>query len=197
MARMDRESLQKVWAPNADVWRAWLDEHHATEPGVWLYMHKKGSGEPSIDWDVAVTEALCYGWIDSVSQRVDDRVRRQYFSPRRPKGTWSRTNKEKVERLIAEGRMMPAGQAAIDRAKANGSWAHLDAVEALIVPEDLQAWFDANPEGHAFFQALSKSRRWAMLYRINSAKRPDTREKRIREITNALAEGLLPDRQQN
>lgn len=194
MARIDRETLPKVWAPTAEDWRSWLLANHQTEPACWLYLYNKSSGEPSIDWDTAVTEALCFGWIDSVAQRIDERHRRQYFSPRKPSGNWSKINKAKVERLIAEGRMMPAGMAAIERAKANGSWERLDTVEAMETPPDLEVGLNAEPVARAYFDSLSKTRRWAMLYWINSARRAETRADRIRQVLEALANERMPDR---
>jgi uncharacterized protein YdeI (YjbR/CyaY-like superfamily) len=194
MAKMDKEALPKVWATDREEWRAWLLENHQTERAVWLYMYNKSAGKPSIDWDAAVDEALCFGWIDSVVNRVDEYTRRQYFSPRKPQGNWSRINKEKVEKLTAEGRMMPAGQAAIDRARENGSWENIDSVEAMIIPEVFQTWLDSDSEGSAYFDSLSKTKRWSMLYWLNSAKRPETKAKRLAEITDALSQSTIPDR---
>jgi uncharacterized protein YdeI (YjbR/CyaY-like superfamily) len=194
MGKIDRESLQKVYARNREEWRSWLAENHDKEPAVWLYLYNKSSGEESIDWDAAVDEALCFGWIDSVVNRIDDRVRRQYFSPRKPKGNWSKINKAKIERLTAEGRMAPAGIAAVERAKANGSWETLDKVEAMEMPDDLAAVLAAHPKARPYFDSLSKTRRWEMLYWLNGAKRETTRAERIRQIAEAAAEERRPDR---
>ncbi len=194
MGKIDREALQKVYARNRDEWRAWLAEHHDKEPAVWLYLYTKSSGEESIDWDAAVDEALCFGWIDSVVNRIDDRLRRQYFSPRKPKGNWSKINKGKIERLTVEGRMMPAGIAAVERAKANGSWETLDKVEAMEMPDDLVAALAVHPKARPYFDGLSKTRRWEMLYWLNSAKRETTRADRIRQIAEAAAEERRPER---
>lgn len=192
--KLDRDDLHEVWAPDRETWRAWLAEHHGTQTGVWLHFFKKGSGKPSIDWSAAVDEALCFGWIDSIVRRIDDTSHKQYFSPRKPKGNWSKINKEKVERLIAEGRMMPAGLAAIERAKANGSWETLDTVEAMEVPADLLAALDARPGAREYVESLSKTRRWALLYWVAGAKREATRADRIRQVAEAAAEGKRPAR---
>ncbi len=194
MAKIDREALDHVEAPDSSVWRAWLEEHHLTQPAVWLILYTKASGVESIDWDKAVDEALCFGWIDSVVQRLDDTRRRQYFGPRKPKGNWSKVNKSKVERLIAEGKMMPAGLAAIERAKANGSWEQLDSVEAMIEPDELRDALDSIPVARAYFDGLSKSGRWQLLYWINSAKRAETISDRIRQVVEAAAEQRRPAR---
>jgi uncharacterized protein YdeI (YjbR/CyaY-like superfamily) len=157
-------------------------------------MHKKASGQPSINWDAAVDEALCFGWIDSVMRPIDELTYRQYFSPRKPNGNWSKINKAKVERLIAEGRMMPAGLAAVERAKANGSWEALDRVEAMEMPTDLLAALDAHPGARDYVESLSKTRRWELLYWVNGAKHDTTRADRIRQIAEAAAEGKRPPR---
>ena len=192
--KVDQDHLQDIWAEDGESWRAWLLEHHASETGVWLHMHKKGSGKPSIAWSEAVDEALCFGWIDSISRSIDDQTYKQYFCPRKPKGNWSRINKAKVEALIAAGKMMPAGQSAIDLAKANGSWTNLDAVEAMDVPDDLIAALAIYPGAQDYFDSLSKSGRWQMLYWINGAKRDTTRAQRIADVATHAAEGKRPPR---
>ena len=192
--KLDRDDLHQVWAPDRATWRAWLAEHHQTQTGVWLHMHKKASGRASINWDAAVDEALCFGWIDSIVRRIDDATHKQYFSPRKPNGNWSKVNKDKIERLIGEGRMMPAGLAAIKRAKANGSWETLDKVEAMEMPADLLAALDDHPGAREYVESRSKTNRWVMLYWINGAKRDATRADRIRQIAEAAAEGKRPPR---
>ncbi len=191
---IDRDGLHEVLAPDRETWRAWLAKHHDRETGVWLHFHKKASGRPSIDWSAAVDEALCFGWIDSVLRPIDDLTYRQYFSPRKPKGNWSKVNKEKVERLIAEGRMMPAGLAAIERARANGSWEALDTVEAMEMPADLLAALNALPGARDYVESLSKTRRWELLYWVAGAKREATRADRIRQVAEAAAAGKRPPR---
>ena len=191
---IDRDGLHEVWAPDSETWRAWLAEHHDRETGVWLHCYRKSSGKPSVDWSESVDEALCFGWIDSTRRSIDDQSYKQYFAPRKPKSNWSKINKEKVERLIAEGRMTPAGLAVIERAKANGSWENLDAVEAMEMPEDLAVALDAHPGAREFVDLLSRTRRWEMLYWINGAKREATRADRIRQVAEAAAKGTRPPR---
>jgi uncharacterized protein YdeI (YjbR/CyaY-like superfamily) len=192
--KLDRDDLQRIWAPDAATWREWLEEHHATEPGVWLMSWKKAAGKPSISWSEAVDEALCFGWIDSTRRSIDELSSQQYFAPRKPKSNWSKINKEKVERLIAEGRMTPAGLAAIEEAKRNGSWNNLDAVEAMEMPADFVAALEAHPGAREYVESLSKTKRWALLYWINGAKREATRADRIRQIAEAAAQGTRPER---
>ena len=192
--KLDRDDLHQVWAPDVATWRTWLEEHHATEPGVWLMSWKKAAGKPSITWSEAVDEAICFGWIDSTRQSIDDLSFRQYFAPRKPRSNWSKINKDKVERLIAEGRMTPAGMAVIAEAKRNGSWNTLDAVEAMEMPDDLAVALDARPGARDYVDSLSKTRRWALLYWINGAKRPETRADRVRQVADAAAQSKRPER---
>ena len=192
--KMDREDLQQIWIPDRETWRAWLETHHATEPGVWVFYWKKGSGKQSLDWSDAVDEALCFGWIDSTRRSVDDQSFKQYFAPRKPKSNWSRINKEKVARLTAEGRMAPAGLAAVEAARQNGTWSSLDDVEAMVVPDDLIAAIDAEPGAREYFDSLSRMKRWEILYWIAGARRETTRADRIRQIAKAAAQGKRLDR---
>ena len=192
--RLDSEALHQIWAPDQATWRKWLEEHHASEPGVWLYQWKKSSGNPSITWSEAVDEALCFGWIDSTRRAVDEQSFKQYFAPRKARSNWSQINKEKVERLIAEGKMTPAGLTAIERAKTNGSWTNLDEVERDVVPDDLNLALDELPAARAYFDELSRMKRWEILYWINGAKRDATRADRIRQIVEAAAQGQRPPR---
>jgi uncharacterized protein YdeI (YjbR/CyaY-like superfamily) len=192
--KIDDAELHVVWAATPAEFREWLAKHHDTEPGVWLHMHKKASGKQSIVWGEAVDEALCFGWIDSISRSIDEFTYRQYFAPRKPNGTWSKINKEKVKTLIADGRMTDAGLAVIERAKANGSWERIDSVEAMEMPEELAKTLDDNPNARAYIESLSKTPRWELLYWINAAKRPATRSERIAEIVRCANEGRRPDR---
>lgn len=168
-------------------WREWLIANHLSEQSVWLVFHTKSSGKPSITWSEAVDEALCFGWIDSKKIKIDDTTSHQFFSKRKPKSTWSKINKEKVQRLIADQLMTEAGYKSIEIAKQNGSWIILDAVEALIIPEDLESAFSEHPGSKAYFLSLSKTIKKMMLQWIVFAKRPETRQKRIKEIA-VLAE---------
>ena len=135
-----------VHAESRASWRAWLEANHATAPGVWLVSWRRGRG-PRVEYEDAVEEALCFGWIDSQGGNLDEERSRQYFAPRKPTSGWAATNKARVERLLADGRMAPAGLAAIERAKANGSWTLLDDVEQGVVPEDLAAGAGGAPAG--------------------------------------------------
>lgn len=182
-----KEGIKTFHASTRDAWRKWLQDHHATAKSVWLIIYKKDSGVPSVYYPEAVEEALCFGWIDSKVNKRDAQSRYQYFARRKPKSNWSRINKAKVEKLIAEGLMTPAGLEMVALAKRNGSWTALDEVEKLIVPEDLQLAFDQNQAAFAHWQKFPPSTKRGILEWILNAKRPETRQKRIEE-TVALAE---------
>ncbi|MCE3294407.1 MAG: hypothetical protein K0R65_121 [Crocinitomicaceae bacterium] len=166
-------------------WRKWLEKNHDKEQSVWLICYKMKSGVPTISWSDAVDEALCFGWIDSTRKTRDEDSFIQFFTRRKAKSNWSKINKDKVKRLIEEKKMMPAGYASIETAKENGSWNILDEVEELSIPDDLEKAFKNHPGSKDFFLSLSKSVRKMMLYWIVSAKRPETKEKRISEIVEA------------
>ena len=163
------------------AWRAWLAEHHAREAGLWLIRYKKAAGKPTLSYADVVEEALCFGWIDSLPRALDAERTMLYVAPRKPGSGWSRLNKERAERLIRAGRMTPAGQAKIDAAKADGSWNALDAVEALTVPDDLAAAFAQHPGAAAHWDAFPRSVKRGILEWITTAKRADTRRRRIEE----------------
>jgi uncharacterized protein YdeI (YjbR/CyaY-like superfamily) len=169
--------------------RSWLESHGSTSPGVRLAIGKKGNTVTTLTYEDAVEEALAFGWIDSTAGRLDDARYTVLFTPRKPGGGWARTNKERVERLTASGLMTPAGLAVIDAAKADGSWTLLDEVEDLIVPHDLARALAENPAAERFWSGLGSSARKIALYRIASAKRPETRAKRIAETVADAAEG--------
>ncbi len=181
----------RITASTPDDFRRWLDEHADTAAAVWLVYYKQGSGVPSITWPEAVDEALCHGWIDSKIVSIDDARYEQYFTRRKPTSPWSRVNKEKVERLLAENRIQPAGLAAIETAKENGSWSLLDSAEARVIPDDLA---DAFPDDTAVdaFRSLSPSRQRNILQWIALARRPDTRQRRIEATADAAARGVAP-----
>ncbi|MBO9540194.1 YdeI/OmpD-associated family protein [bacterium] len=163
-----------------DAWRAWLAEHHTHAPGVWVRLYKKGSGYPSITYAEALNEALCYGWIDSTKNKYDAESFLQRFSPRKARSPWSKVNREHVARLIEAGKMQPAGQQAIEEAKRNGQWdAAYDSPSQAQVPEDFLALLDQHPEAKAFFEGLNKTNRYALYYRIQAAKKPETRARRL------------------
>jgi uncharacterized protein YdeI (YjbR/CyaY-like superfamily) len=166
-------------------WRTWLEANHATASGAWLVTWRPRSGRIGLDYEAAVQEALCFGWVDSTGGRVDDERGKLYFAPRKPRSVWAATNKARVERLIAEGRMMPAGLAAIERAKANGSWTVLDSVERLVVPDDLADALAERPPAADHFAAFPPSARKMLLAWIATAQRPATRAARIGEVAAA------------
>lgn len=180
------EDAPHVHAEDRAAWRAWLEANHATTTGAWLVSWRTGHGA-RVPYEDAVEEALCFGWIDSQGGNIDDRRSRQYFAPRKPTSGWAATNKARVERLIADGRMAPAGLAAIERAKANGSWTLLDAVEQGIVPDDLAQSLAEHSPAAANFEAFPKSAKRTMLEWVAQARRPETRAKRVLEIATAAA----------
>lgn len=171
------------------AWRRWLANHGDRDIGVWVVHRKKTSSLVGPDYDDLLDEALCHGWIDSQSRRVDDDRKIQWFSPRRPGGLWSARNRLHIARLVAEGRMTPAGQAAIDRARADGSWSQTDAVDALVVPADLGSAFADSPLARAAYDALPDSTKKQYLWWVHSARRPETRARRIAETVRRLVAG--------
>ena len=173
-------------------WRKWLESHHITHDSVWLIMNKMKSGNRSFGWSEAVDEALCFGWIDSVARPIDDETYKQYFSKRKANSTWSRVNKVKIERLIAEGLMLEAGLKTIEIAKQNGSWEILDDAEDGILPDDLIQKLEEYPDAKEYVLGLNMSVRKMLLSWIALAKRPETREKRIVEIAENAAIGQKP-----
>lgn len=172
----------------AAAWRRWLGRHQDRTDGIWVVHRKKSSPLTGPTYEDLLQEALCHGWIDSLTKRVDEDRMYQWFSPRRPGGLWSRPNKLRVEALVAAGRMTPAGQAVIDRSMADGSWSQLDEVDALVVPPDLAAALADSPEAGAAYLALSDSAKREHLWRIHSAKRPETRARRITEVVRRLTD---------
>ena len=184
---MKKIEAEHFYPTNQQGWRQWLEENHASKESVWIVMHKKGSKRPSISWSDAVDVALCYGWIDSVKRSVDSESSIQFFSKRKPKSGWSKINKAKVERLIEDGLMTSPGLLCIETAKQNGSWAILDEVEELTMPDDLKSALDEQPGAESYFSGLSRSVRKAMLQWVMFAKRPETRQNRINEISQLAA----------
>jgi uncharacterized protein YdeI (YjbR/CyaY-like superfamily) len=175
---------------SAAEWDAWLAEHHGECDGVWLELAKKDGGATTVTYDEAIEAALRYGWIDSQVRRLDERFYQQRFTPRRPRSPWSKVNRAKAEALIAAGRMEPAGLAEVERAQADGRWERAYAGSATIeVPDDLRAELDARPAAAAFFATLSSRNRYAILYRVEEAKRPETRARRIAQYVAMLSEG--------
>lgn len=183
-------TFDTVQAATRAAWRAWLAEHHASSPGVWLIIHKKNSPEPGISYEDAVEEALCFGWIDSKTTTLDATRFKQIFTPRKPKSIWARSNKERVARLIEQGLMMPAGLAAIEIAKANGAWTAYDAIDELAVPEDLAVSLAANPAAEQHWNGFSSSVKKGILYFIASARRPETRARRIARTVELASQNI-------
>jgi len=172
-----------------DAWRDWLDEHQADQGGLWLKLAKAASGIATVTYAEALDVALCYGWIDGQKRPFDGDYWLQRFTPRRPRSKWSQVNTRKVEALIEAGRMQPAGLREIERAKADGRWdAAYAAQSTATVPEDLQAALEANAAALAFFSTLNSANRYAILYRVQDAKRPVTRTKRIADFVQMLSE---------
>lgn len=177
-----------------EAWRDWLAAHHATETEVWLLYHKKGTGLPSIDWQQAVAEAIAWGWIDGIRKSVNETSWQQRFTPRKPGSSWSKINIAHAERLIAEGRMQPAGQRQVDIAKANGMWdAAYSGGKGAELPEDFLTALAAAPEtARQTFAILKAADRFAIYYRLTTAKRPETRMKRLSDFITRLSAGQPP-----
>jgi uncharacterized protein YdeI (YjbR/CyaY-like superfamily) len=183
-----KDDLPILQFDDQSKWAQWLERNHTTQ-GAWLKLAKKGSGTTTVTYGEALEEALCYGWIDGQVSRHDESFYLQRFTPRRSRSKWSANNRDKVERLIAEGRMKPSGMEAIEAARADGRWeAAYPAQSEATVPEDLQRAIDQNPTAKAFFETLSSQNRYAFLFRLHDAKRADTRAKRIAEYVQMLAE---------
>jgi uncharacterized protein YdeI (YjbR/CyaY-like superfamily) len=174
----------------AEKWEAWLEENHATAPGVWMQFYKKNSGVPSINWTEAVQGALCYGWIDSQAKKYDDKSYLQKFTPRGPRSIWSKINTEHVARLIELGKMKPAGLAAVESAKADGRWQKAyDSPANMKVPEDFLKELSKNKKAKAFFETLNKTNTYAIAWRLQTAKKPETRERRMKLLLEMLEKG--------
>jgi uncharacterized protein YdeI (YjbR/CyaY-like superfamily) len=180
--------LDELIVADADALRAWLVEHHATSTGVWLALTRKGGTLTTLTWQQAVDEALCFGWIDGQARKGDEHNSWIRLTPRRSRSSWSQRNVANVARLEAEGRMMPAGRAAVEAAKADGRWAVAYAAPSEAeVPADLLAAIAANPDAQAMLDVLTKTNRFALIYRLNAVKRAETRERKIREFVAMLA----------
>jgi len=185
--------LEELLVPDAAAWRSWLETHHADSPGVWLVLHKKGGGVTELDYEAALLEALCFGWIDGQARKRDDESSFQRMTRRGPKSPWSERNVARIERLEAAGKMTDAGRAAVDSAKADGRWEAAYAGQATAeMPADLAAAIAAVPEAQAMFDVLTSVNRFALIYRTNSAKRPETRTRRIAGFVDMLARGETP-----
>jgi uncharacterized protein YdeI (YjbR/CyaY-like superfamily) len=191
MARRHEEAERLSFASRAE-WRDWLARHHATSPGVFVIYPRKASGLPGPAYEDLIEEALCFGWIDGTLRPVDDQRTSLYFCPRRKGGIWAASNKARVERLRAAGLMTDAGEAVIARAIADGSWTILDRSEALELPDELAEALAAHPGSAEAYEALAPSMRKQLIYQVDSAKRPDTRNKRAAQIAADLAADQSP-----
>jgi len=185
---------ERVHLETAEAWRAWLLTNHTRREGVWLVQWKARSGKPAIPYEQAIEEALCFGWVDSTYRSLDEERGMLWYSPRRKGSLWARSNKERVARLEAAGRMTDAGRAAIELAKADGSWTILEPVEDLIVPADLAAALDARPGAREHWEAFPPTAKRAFLLRVATAKRPETRARRVTDCADLVQGGERIDR---
>jgi uncharacterized protein YdeI (YjbR/CyaY-like superfamily) len=185
------DTPQELFHPQTvPQWRAWLEQHHARPQGVWLVSYKQATGKPRISYDEAVETALCFGWIDSKPRALDEERSALWFSPRKKGSAWSQNNKQRIERLLADGRMHASGLACIGQARDDGSWSRLDSVEALEVPPDLQLAFDAHAGAAGYFEAFPRSTRRAILEWIGNAKTAATRSRRVLETASLAARNI-------
>jgi uncharacterized protein YdeI (YjbR/CyaY-like superfamily) len=171
-------------------WETWLAEHYSDEQGVIMKIAKKGSGIISITQPEALDGALCYGWIDGIRRGLDDKYYLQKYTPRRAKSTWSKVNVEKIVQLTLAGRMQPSGIAAVDAAKKDGRWdAAYDSQKNMTIPEDFQVALDKNPAAKSMYETLNKTNKFAISFRIQTAKKPETRQARIEKFIGMLERG--------
>ena len=188
--RHAKDGLPIIAFSSDDAWETWLTEHHVEQPGVWLKLAKKGSGVPTVTYPEAVATALCFGWIDSQAGSYDSAWWMQRFTPRGPRSVWSQVNRSTVGALAEAGRMRPAGAAAVEKAKSDGRWDRAYAPQrTATVPDDLRTALDADPAAAAAFETLNMANRYAILYRVQDAKRPETRARRIASFVQMLARG--------
>jgi len=184
------KELSTLAFESKEVWRLWLAENHGKSAGVWLKLAKKASGINSVTYDEALEDALCYGWIDGQKKSYDEKSWLQKFTPRGKKSIWSKVNKGKVERLLTGGLMQEAGLAAVEVAKQNGQWdAAYDSQSKITVPEDFQQELDKNEPAKTFFESLNNGSRYSFLFRIQTAKKAETRSKRIDQFIKILEKG--------
>jgi uncharacterized protein YdeI (YjbR/CyaY-like superfamily) len=182
--------LQIIGFDSSDKWERWLAQHHASVEGIWLRIFKKDSGEKTVSYDEALDEALCYGWIDGQKKTYDARSWLQKFTPRRSKSIWSKRNREHVARLVKSKKMQPAGLKEVESAKKDGRWdAAYDSPSNADAPKDFLAELARNKKAKAFFETLNKTNRYAIVWRLQTAKKPETRARRLKEILSMMAEG--------
>lgn len=189
---MQENTIELFYPTNQMAWRNWLEENHQSKQAVWVVFYRQSSEKPSITWSDAVDEALCFGWIDSKKIKIDHETSHQYFSKRKPKRTWSKVNKVKIQQLMEANKMAEAGLQIIEIAKENGSWTLLDEVEALIIPDDLARELEKYPSARINFENHSKTTKKMLLQWIVLAKTATTREKRIHEIAECCEKGGKP-----
>ena len=184
------DGLLTTFFVSQSAWEEWLADNHNVSEGVWIKVAKKGAGIDSVRYPEVLESALCFGWIDGRREALDERHFLQRFTPRRPRSRWSRINRDTAGRLIAEGRMHPAGLAEVERAKQDGRWeAAYEGQRRSTVPDDLQRELDARPKARAFFAELSSQNRYAIIYRLNDARRPETRARRLAQFVAMLEAG--------
>jgi uncharacterized protein YdeI (YjbR/CyaY-like superfamily) len=184
------DGLPTIAFASAAEWEAWLEANHAVAAGVWIKMAKKDAGIESVRYPEVLESALCFGWIDGRREALDEQYFLQRYTPRRARSRWSRINREKAQLLIEEGRMRPSGLTEIERAQADGRWAAAYAGQkSIAVPDDLQRELDARPEAKAFFAALNSQNRYAILYRLQDAKKAETRARRLAQFVAMLEAG--------
>lgn len=189
MSKSFFDRLPLVEPDNRAGWRAWLAEHHETEEGAWCVIHKKNSPKSNLQYEDVAEECLCFGWIDSKPNKLDEHRYKLLTTPRKPGSMWSQPNKERVERLMAEGLLLPAGLAKIKEAKADGSWDYLNDIDAMLVPPDLEAALAAAPGAKAAYKGFADSAKKGLLLWIKQAKTDKTRTKRIEAAAKKAAMG--------
>jgi len=188
--KIEKAELPIELFPDQKHWADWLEKHHSESPGAWLRLAKKGSGLQSVSYAEALEVALCYGWIDGQKKSYDESSWLQKFTPRGDRSLWSKVNREKAEELIRTDRMKPAGLAAVERARENGRWeAAYDSPGKATVPEDFQAELDRRPKAKEFFATLNGANRYAILWRLQTAKKSETRAKRMQQFLEMLERG--------
>ena len=184
------DRLPTIFLASAREWEEWLEANHATSPGVWLKIAKKDTGIESVRYPEVLESALCFGWIDGQREALDERYFLQRFTPRQPRSKWSKINREKAERLVPAGRMRPAGLAEVERAKADGRWEMAyESQSRIAVPDDLERELATRPQAKEFFFQLGSQNRYAILYRLQDAKKPETRARRLAKFVAMLEAG--------
>lgn len=187
-----QDDAERFQPASIEEWSAWLADHHADTPGVWLVTHKQSTGQAGLDYEDAIVEALRWGWVDSTQRTIDEQRTMMWYAARRPGSVWTRRNKVRVAVLEASGRMRRAGQAAVDAARASGMWTLMDDVEDLVVPDDLAAALDARPGAREQWKSFPPSARKQALAWIVLAKRDETRARRVTDVADSSAQGERP-----